>query len=808
MLGSTPLSALLGSGVQGTDHDAVRGFIRAACAQGLSLLFIHPGSKLPADLRTPRQRTADDKAARAAATEAGRPDAARVKSASGLALATSKPETLLKYLDRYIEVNGPDCAVNLAVEVGGSRLVVVDCDTAEQFAHFLTVAGAPEGTPPTVSTPGQLGVDGTMVHSDGGHFYFTVPEGVELPTNMGAMTWGEGDEAFAVLWDRRYVLIPPSTRPEGAYELTGSDFPLPAWLREKITARAEGKANRVRNANPTPASEALSANIDAWAQSLAWSSILEPLDWTQAARPDSCGCEVWTAPGKHGSPKSATAHDSGCQLGKYSETNAPLHIWTDHPGEPFESWIASEKGSVSIAKIRAVALTEYDGDIGTAMAELGVLPVTAIEAESGTNTRNMTEGVDRRNMVEPIPAPVADAAEPTTVFPDEVEAQETTVLFQPVNPGVPTIAPFSHWRDMPAPEYVIEGLLENSGLSSLIGPPGVGKSTVALDMACHIATGRTWHGRRTLKSRVLYLPGEGLSGAVQRLLAWEDAYGTDLADNLLLGDSILQLAATTDAWSELSGFIAEQQVGLIIFDTFARMSLGIEENSASDVGKAVVRFDQLRRLTGAGVMVVHHTSKANAESGRGSSALNGALDSELLVRMGWSVRDGDDDTGAVPEIDGVPLGKAIELWTSKQKNAEQMDEPLHLLVRNHEPIGAPIITGSNGGLDPMRDDIVVARPIPEPLVETAIRIRTFVDRFTEQGATRSEIAFGVGPDPYTLSRKDAAKHWKQRIAEAVDRALRYELIETLSGTASGQRYIPSIGTAASARVQATAEILG
>jgi hypothetical protein len=798
MLGSTPLSALLGSGVDPTDHTAIRAFIRAACAQGLSLLLIHPGSKLPADMRTPRQRSADDKVARAAAEAEGRRDWERVKSPSGLALATSKPDTLLKYLDRYVEVNGPDCAVNLAVEVGGSRLVVVDCDTKAQLDNFLDVAGAPEGTPPTVRTPGQRDADGKMIHSDGGHFYFTVDEGIELPTNIGAMNW-EGDDAFAVLWDRRYVLIPPSTRPEGAYELAGSDYPLSTVpvLLDAVTRRAEGRANRVRNANPTPASEALNANIDAWSLTRSWASILEPLGWTPTARADNCGCDAWTAGEGHASPRSATAHDSGCNLGRFTETNAPLHIWTDHPGEPFESWIASDGGSATMTKLRVVALTEYNGDIGQAMDELGVLPVSDLELETGTDPANLTDGVNTSSLMADIPAV---QVEPPT---DEREA----ALFQPVHPGVPTIAPFSHWRDMPPPEYVIDGLLEHGGLSSLIGPPGVGKSTLALDIACHIATGRTWQGRRTLKTKVLYLPGEGLSGAVQRLLAWEDAHGESLADNLLLGDSIIQLAATTEAWGEMSGFITSQRIGLIIFDTFARMSLGIDENSASDVGKAVVRFDQLRKLTGAGVMAIHHTGKDASKGARGSTALNGALDSEILVRADWTFAHPDDITGP-PERDGVPIGKAIEVSTTKQKNAEQLDTPIHLLMVSHEPIGAPIITGPNGGLDPMSNDIVLARPIPEPLVETAIRIRAFTDRFTEQGVTRSEIAIGVTPDAYTLSRRDAAKHWKQRIAEAVDRALRYELIETLSGTPSGSRYIPSVGTVESARAQATTDILG
>src|SRR5690606_37804030 len=109
--------------------------------------------------------------------------------------------------------------------------------------------------------------------------------------------------------------------------------------------------------------------------------------------------------------------------------------------------------------------------------------------------------------------------------------------------GVPDIRPFSEWRDLPAPEFIIDGHVEHRGFSAMVGAPGIGKSGVVLDMAAAISTGRRRMGRKTMRQPVLYLPGEGLSGAVQRLLAWESAHDVDLGSHLFLGDSIIQAAA-------------------------------------------------------------------------------------------------------------------------------------------------------------------------------------------------------------------------------------------------------------------------
>lgn len=784
MLGATSMiTSVLGAAPEATAPTAtLKSFARACCQAGLWVLLIEPYGKKPVDMRTAVQKRKEDTAAQQVARSEGRPDWDKVKSKGGVYLSTNDETVIGRYIERYRNTYesdyDEDCPINFGIDVGRSNLLVVDCDTSSQVQAFLTDFGAPPDLAPTVRTPGQVDEAGNWSHSNGGHFYFTLDH--PLPEYSGSLTAPGG---YVLLWSGRYVLIPPSVRAEGKYRLSGQDFPetFAPKLRNMVTSAVNTRTARRLDAL---ADTDLTDAVNAWSADVTWDELLSPAGWSMTARQDNCGCDIWTAPGDHGSPKSATAHDVECSLGRYNAGEAVLHIWTDNPGPQFEEWMAAHGGK-TMSRLQVAAVLEYGGNVGAAMRELGVMPDQSealgfgkdLAHELGTSMANLDEPLESSSFgftpPEVAPNPFVDAG--------SVASEEDTDEPERVN-GAPHIQPFDYWRDYPAPEFAIEGILEHRSFAALIGPPGVGKTGVALDMAGALCTGTRWMGRKTMRQRVLYLPGEGMAGAVQRVKAWEQAHELDLGTDFFIGDSIIQVAASSEAWSAVIQRMLEFEIGQLIIDTFARAAVGLEENSAKDVGKAIGRFDQVRKTTGAGLLVVHHTTKAG-NSGRGSSALHGSLDTELLVNQHewW------------PDADQPCPGRQLTMFVSKQKNAAQPEHGIDMLA---VPYGDSfVMTGPSGIIGDPLDDVVSPRAIvPETIVSVALRLQEFAQRFTTQGLTRTEFAYGVHLDAYTANRKDAKTAWRMTVNEAIDLGLRYGLLQTLTGTATGARYIPDVTT--------------
>ncbi|MBB6174203.1 hypothetical protein HNR23_004263 [Nocardiopsis mwathae] len=182
---------------------------------------------------------------------------------------------------------------------------------------------------------------------------------------------------------------------------------------------------------------------------------------------------------------------------------------------------------------------------------------------------------------------------------------------------------------LPEPEPVIDGMLFRDSLAWVHGKPGNGKSFLVLDWAGCVATARPWQERSVCApGTVLYLVAEGMSGVRRRVRAWESWNGVPMDQVKFLPVAVQMLSATDrDAFVQLAESLSPS---LVIIDTQARVTVGADENSSTDMGRLVAAADAIREATRACVLLVHHEARSG-DTLRGSTALEGAA--TTLVRV-------------------------------------------------------------------------------------------------------------------------------------------------------------------------------
>lgn len=227
-------------------------------------------------------------------------------------------------------------------------------------------------------------------------------------------------------------------------------------------------------------------------------------------------------------------------------------------------------------------------------------------------------------------------------------------------------------RNIPPARYLIKDVLDLDSESWLIGASGGFKSFVAIDWACHVATGQHWWGRKVRQGKVFYIVAEGAKSFGKRVDAWEVTHSAT-ADNLTVLPMPVQARGVSlrdsisPNWQALCALATEIQPALVVLDTQARMTVGLEENNNTAMGVWIEAVRLLRAATGACVLVVHHTGRSG-ENARGASALDGAQDAEWKVtRIGErgdrraelfsdKVKDGDDNQRLNFQAHVVELG--------------------------------------------------------------------------------------------------------------------------------------------------------
>ena len=361
-------------------------------------------------------------------------------------------------------------------------------------------------------------------------------------------------------------------------------------------------------------------------------------------------------------------------------------------------------------EVRIVADDDTKGDgmkharkVAASLARAGIAWRIYLPAAGNDLSDHLATGATLNDLIEvrdddeaPTEEAAPDVPDPENTSSEEYfEAAVERLLSQLLDTdgldGIPPLVP------------LVGDLLAMNTIARAVGPSGTFKSFVLLDMAGHVGTGMKWHGQYVRQGLVVYLVAEGEQGIRKRVRAWEQHHGVKM-DNVLFLPRPVQ--AMGPEWDVLIVALQRLRPVLVIVDTQARVTLGVEENSNTEMGRIVDRFDRLRIDTGACVAIVHHTGHVG-EHGRGASAVKGALQSELHVS-----RKGDKIPNTV-----------LTIKSGKQKDEDQDGDFQFSLKKislsgEYKPDGRPVTSLVLVALDLSQDG---PHPAPEGSIEWIVQ---------------------------------------------------------------------------------------
>lgn len=192
---------------------------------------------------------------------------------------------------------------------------------------------------------------------------------------------------------------------------------------------------------------------------------------------------------------------------------------------------------------------------------------------------------------------------------------------------VDEIEPFDH-TDF----WLIEDFWENGSVGVIGAPSKSFKSTFALNLACAVATGKPFDGRKVKQGAVLIIQGENnLSMEQHKIYA---VTGCDTPPPIYFVDDNI----TMEQVYRLENDIRELGVKLLIIDPMYLLFGSGDINRHQDIVERLEMLTRLSKNTGCAVMLIHHSrklergAKITTSDMYGSAFIEGWYESMILLQ--------------------------------------------------------------------------------------------------------------------------------------------------------------------------------